>query len=307
MNQSTNSQPSHFLSYMKEVIDQMESSGRKGSARNYNSAYLSLRRFRKGRDIRIKKFNASLVESYNSWLIERGILRNSISFYMRILRSVYNKAVKEGLVNQTYPFEKVYTGIDRTRKRSLAPDVLKQLIELDLNNNWKLVLARDIFLFGVYTRGMAFVDIAHLKNANIRGNEIVYCRRKTGQTIIVRIEKEMENIIKKYELRTRHSRYVFPILKDTKDVSGRMYYQALSTYNYRLKKIQQMLGLSMPLTSYIARHTWASLAHRMSIPLAIISQGMGHSSQKTTEIYISELEETIIHNANRSLLDSLNP
>ena len=243
---------------------------------------------------------------YDDWLRRRGIVRNTVSFYMRILRAVYNKAVKEDIVPQADPFRYVYTGVDQTCKRAVGEDVVVRLRQLDLTHSPSLALARDIFIFSYCTRGMAFVDIAFLRNQDIVGDTIRYVRRKTGQRLVIRIEPCIAKLIGRYAGAGRISGYVFPLLSsDDPARAFSQYRTALDYYNRRLKKLSGLLGLEVPLSSYTSRHTWATAARNHNIPLSVISAGMGHASEKTTQIYLASLENSVIDQANRSLIASL--
>ena len=244
---------------------------------------------------------------YNDYLEERGITKNSISFYMRIWRAVYNRAVKEKIVEQAYPFLEVYTGIDHTRKRAVPEEALCRLMELDLRACPDLELSRDLFVFSYCTRGMAFVDIAYLKKTDIEGDKIVYNRRKTHQMLIIKIEPCIRYLIEKYKKGTSDSVYVFPILNsEDENEKYNQYLIALSLHNIKLKKLTQLAGLGTPLSSYIPRHTWATTAHNRHIPISVISAAMGHTSEKTTEIYLASLENSVVDNANGEILGILN-
>ena len=294
-----------FINFFDKRIKILEEFQRHGTARNYKSAKTSLNSFLNGRDISLLEINHHIIEEYSLWLQNRHILKNTISFYMRILRAVYNRAVKEGLVAQSNPFRDVYTGVDKTRKRFINPDVVKRLIALQIQDR-KLSLARDLFIFGIFTRGMSFVDIAFLKKENIKGSEISYIRSKTHHKMTVRIEKETYAILQNYISAKPSSKYIFPIIDDSLEMSPYSQYEkALCSYNYRLRKLRNILKLDTPLTSYTVRHTWASIASRMNIPLAVISQGMGHTSQRTTEIYLAELESGQIDLANKQIIEFL--
>lgn len=144
------------------------------------------------------RFDSRFVEEYGEWLRRRGVVRNTVSFYMRVLRSVYNRAVGERLVAQTYPFGNVYTGIDRTRKRAVDERIIGRLSRLDLRGSAPLALARDLFVFSYCARGMAFVDMAFLRRQDIRDGVVHYVRHKTGQPLSVRLEPCMQAIVARY-------------------------------------------------------------------------------------------------------------
>lgn len=183
-----------ILAYMRRQIEHLNSCRRFGTARNYLRAMNSLSCYLGGEDLPIRALNESLVEGYGAFLRQRGVVRNSISFYMRILRSVYNKAVRQHLAEQSYPFRSVYTGIDRTSKRAVDESVIIRLFRLDLDASGPLSRARDLFIFSYCTRGMAFVDMAYLRKSDIRGGAIHYTRHKTGQQLSVRIEPPVQRI-----------------------------------------------------------------------------------------------------------------
>ena len=208
------------------------------------------------------------------------------------------------MVEQTAPFKNVYTGIDRTRKRAVGESVIARFIGLDLSRSAPLSLARDLFLFSFYTRGMAFVDMAYLRRGHIRDGRIRYVRRKTGQEIVIRVEPEMQRIIGRYT-NEDHS-YVFPILKSANPEKMYAEYRiALSYYNRLLKRLCTPAGVPQRLSFYTARHSWATAARNHQVPVSVISAGMGHTTERTTQIYLPLLENSVIENANRGILELL--
>ena len=292
-----------ILAFMQEQIDLLRLCNRLGTAQNYTNALHRFARFLGG-DIPVAAVTEELIERFNADLSQRGVVRNTVSFYMRILRSVYNKAVRNGLVEQTAPFKNVYTGIDRTRKRAVGESVIARFIGLDLSRSAPLSLARDLFLFSFYTRGMAFVDMVYLRRENICDGMIHYVRRKTGQEIMIRVEPEIQRIIERYADGKRP--YVFPILKDENPEKTYAEYRvAVSYYNRLLKRLCTPAGVLQRLSFYTARHSWATAARNHQVPISVISAGMGHTSERTTQIYLTLLENSLIDNANKGILESL--
>ena len=292
------------LSFMDARIAELTAAGRQGTARNYTRAKDSLARYLGGNDIPFISLTADFVAGYALYLEKRGVVRNSVSFYMRILRAVYNSAVRHLLVEQTYPFSDVYTGVDRTRKRAVGETVVSRLFRLDLSRSASLTLARDMFLFSYCTRGMAFVDMAYLRKDDIRGGSIHYIRRKTGQPLCVRMEPCIRQIVDRYA--DRSEVYVFPILKSEDPEKTYARYQvALNYYNRQLKQLGRMLHLDSGLTSYVARHSWATAARNHNIPVSVISAAMGHQSEKTTQIYLAMLEDSVIDSANQEIISCI--
>lgn len=272
------------FAFVEKQIACLRADGKLGTARNYRRTLNSFSGFLNGADIPFSLLDERLVGRYNDWLQRRRIVRNTVSFYMRVLRAVFNKAVREGIVPQSSPFRNVYTGVDRTRKRAVGEETVIRLRRLNLEHSPSLALARDIFIFSYCARGMAFVDIAFLRKQDIAGGTIRYVRRKTGQHLTIRIEPCMGDIIERYS----------------------QYQNALSYYNKLLKKLSKLLQADTPLSSYVSRHTWATTARNCDIPLSVISAGLGHRSQATTQIYLASLEDSVIDEANRKIIFSLN-
>ena len=292
------------LDFMKNQIRLMRNANRLGTALNYEKTMKNFAEFLGGDNLPFPAMTEQLIADYNAFLVQRGMVRNSISFYMRIMRAVYNKAVRQKLVEQSHPFTEVYTGIDHTRKRAVSESVISQLYKLKLAEGTPLALARDIFIFSYCTRGMAFVDIAYLKKENIQNGVICYARRKTGQLLSVRIEPSIQRIIDRYS--SALSPYVFPILTftDTKEAYEE-YQVAINNHNRQLRRLSKMLTAGCKLTSYTSRHSWATAARNHNVPISVISQGMGHTSEQTTQIYLTMLENSVIDDANQGLIRSL--
>ncbi len=290
-----------LLAYIRAEVDRLLRANRYGTARNYAKTARSVAAFMGGVDLSLTALDERFVAEYNVFLLRRGLVRNSISFYMRILRAICNRAVKQRLIEPRAPFEGVYTGIDQTAKRAVKETIIVQLNRLPLPEHSPLTLARDLFLFSYSARGMSFVDLAYLKWSNIQDGVIRYVRRKTGQLLTIRVEKCMQRVMERY--RQPNSPYVFPLLSTTDPaVAYTQYSIAINEYNRQLHRLSQLLPEQNKLTSYTSRHSWATAARDHQIPLAVISAGMGHRSEQTTRIYLASLENSIIDDANRNLL-----
>ncbi|MDR1561584.1 MAG: site-specific integrase, partial [Dysgonamonadaceae bacterium] len=158
--------------FLEHIIRQLKDSNRKKSATILLTAKRSFFRFRNGQDVPLDKLNSDLMQRYETFLKQSGMLKNTVSCYMRSLRSVYNQAVRQGLTEQKNPFSGVYTGIDKTVKRAVNKEVVVRLKNLDLMDNHFLALARDLFLFSFYMRGISFVDMANLRKSNVQNGYI---------------------------------------------------------------------------------------------------------------------------------------
>ena len=289
--------------FMKELVNQFHQSGRERTAETYSATLNSFARYRKREDIPICDIDEELIMGYETYLRECGLSPNSSSFYMRVLRATYNRAVERGYTLQRYPFKRVYTGIEKTAKRAISLKQIRKIKTLDLSATPTLEFARDVFLFSFYTRGMSLIDIMFLTPGNIANGRLVYTRHKTGQQLSVRWEKCMQEIVKKHSQGAGH--YLLPLIAEP-GVDERAQYKKRSSWiGSRLRAIGLMIGLDAPLTMYVARHSWASIARSSNIPLSIISEGMGHDSELTTRIYLSALDYRAVDEANRRILQML--
>ena len=283
-----------FFELIEKAVERKQTAQRAKVAHNYCCAGHSLRRFtlKQGlSQLDVTEVNPLLMERYQYYLNEQcGISRNSSSAYMRSLRAIYNQAVKEGLCSDTRPFCNVFTGVCHTQKRALPQTVLQRLFNLDLSNQRELSLARDLFQFSILARGIAFIDLAKLTRSCVRGNHIVYTRSKTGQSICCAIDATMERLIQRWH--RPHSKRLFPILDDEYD--HRTYETALHRYNRHLHRLTRLCDSPAPLTSYCARHSWASTAYKLEVPISVISTCMGHASEEITRIYLSSLDTEYI-------------
>ena len=291
-----------LFSFMHSVIVQLKQLGKIRTSETYTATLKSFMKFRDGQDVPLDGIESDLMLLYEAYLEKKGVRMNTTSFYMRILRAVYNRAVEKGLTEQRYPFRHVYTGVEKTVKRAVSVKVIKKLKELDLSMKPSLDFARDMFMFSFYTRGMSFVDMAYLRKTDLQNGIMTYRRRKTGQELAIKWEKCMEDIIAKYP--KNETDFFLPIIKKQGN-ERRQYDNALHLVNYRLKELSTMLKHQRPLTMYVARHSWASAAKAKDVPLSVISEGMGHDSEATTQIYLASLETSVVDKANKMILGLL--
>ena len=288
----------YWLEYIRLIIEEKQKIGRAESTlRNYQSSYNVFYEYLNGVDIPINEIDEEKIRQFEQYLLGKGMVANTVAFHCRNLKAVWNRAVRDYVIDkQPSPFRNVNTGIEKTEKRTLSEKSFEKLKNLRVEDK-RLALALDIFLFCFYTRGMTFVDLAHLTEANIRGNHLIYVRRKTGQLLKVELLPVMLAILKKYRKPGRH--YLFPVLNNI-NASFREYDSALRLQNKRLTKLGKLIGCH--LSTYVARHTWASIAKKRGITEDAISEGMGHTSIDTTRIYIASLDNSKIDRANRIVI-----
>lgn len=292
-----------FMSFAFDLISRMTQIGKSQTAAKYTTAINSFKRFWGECDVPIDDMDSNLMLEYEHWLKEIGLCKNTTSFYMRNLRAIYNRAVEKEIAVQRFPFRHVYTGIDKTVKRALSAKTIKEIKNLDLSLSPQLDYARDLFMFSFYTRGMSFIDMAFLKKKDLQGGILSYRRKKTNQQLFIKWEKPMQEIIDKYD--TGERLYLLPIIKENGTDSRTQYKNSAHLVNDKLKKIGERLGLEIPLTSYVARHSWASIAQSKNIPVSTISEAMGHDSESTTRIYLASLDTSSVDKANSIVLSVL--
>lgn len=292
-----------LFNFMENIIAKLKHNGKIRTSETYKSTLNSFKKFRNDEDIMLDCITAETMEGYEAWHKNRGVAPNTISFYTRILRAVYNRAVEEEIIENRNPFRHVYTGIDKTVKRALPLAIIKKIRALDLSMTPTLDHARDMFLMSFYLRGMSFIDMAFLKKTDLRNGYVTYRRRKTGQLLIIEWAKEMQMILDKYP--ENKSDYLLPIIRNTGLNERCAYRNTGYNINHSLKRIAGMVGITIPLTLYVARHSWASAAKAKGIPVSVISEGMGHDSEATTQIYLASLDTSVVDKANSLILKSL--
>ena len=292
-----------LFNFMESQIIKLKQNGKIRTSETYTVTLNSFKKFRQDEDIMLDCLNTEVMEAYEAWHQQRGVSPNTISFYTRILRAVYNRAIEDEIIENRNPFRHVYTGVDKTVKRALPIAIIKKIKVLDLELIPALDFARDMFMMSFMLRGMSFIDMAYLKKTDLKNGYITYRRRKTGQQLTIEWTKEMQMLLDKYP--ENNSDYLLPIIKNTGTNERYTYRNVGYNINHNLKTIAKKVGITIPLTLYVARHSWASVAKAKGIPLSVISEGMGHDSEATTQIYLASLDTSVVDKANSLILKSL--
>jgi len=292
-----NSFNGYFSPFADYVIKDLKAGNRRKTASICKTAKTNFERFLCGQEILIDKIDNDLMRKYENWLINTGMMKNTVSCYMRALRSVYNRAVKHNLTVPKNPFDNIFTRNEKTVKRAVDEKLIVQIKNMDLTSHKELELSRDLFMFSFYMRGISFIDMANLRKSNVKNGYIIYYRSKTRQLLTVKMEPCMREIISRYESQTTDD-YLLPIYT----TRNRDNASQLRTHNKRLKRISEMLGLEKSLSSYVSRHTWATLALRKGIPIEVISESMGHENETTTRIYLASLGQSVVDKANAEII-----
>lgn len=297
-----------LTSFVFVLVNELNSSGHERTAKAYTTTLKKVISFNNEKDLRFEHLNTDFLKSFENDLMSCGKSPNTISFYMRNLRAIYNKAIeRKYFVSRENPFKTVYTGVRTTKKRALYKEDLNSLYSVDLNEIVKvsgydkLIEAKHYFFFCFHARGMSFVDMVYLRKENIKEGVISYYRKKTGKLIEIKVTPEMYFIIDYFALQVINSPYVFPFLNDNHKSERLQYESALRVQNKRLKKLAKLAGIKETLSTHVARHSWATIAKLVNLPLWVISEGLGHSDEKTTYKYLASFERSVLDNANEQI------
>lgn len=289
------------FTFLEEQVERQERMQKHGTANTYISTYRRFKEYRQNKDLFFDELTPDMIEEYEAWLANRNQKPNTIRFYLRTLNTLFCKAANNGMLSEERKlFSHVRLSYATTTKRALSEADILALQNLKLEAGTTLAFARDMFMFSFYMRGMPFVDIAYLKNGIL-----TYRRKKTNQPLLVEWEQVHQEIVERYAHQTEGSPYMFPIIKQTDGTEYKQYKRVQEKVNRTLKKLGIMIGLKTPLTAYVARHSWASIARDMNIPIPVISEGMGHQSYKTTQVYLNSIDVSKISEANRTIIQRI--
>jgi len=289
--------------FAEKVISRLEKTNHISNAQVYRFTLNMIKQFRNFQDISLKHIDVKFLYKLEEFLMVKGCMVNSISLYMRTFRAIYNRAIKESAVSESlYPFRNFTIHSEETRKRAIPMESIEKIMHIDLSVNHGLIYARDLFLFSFYMMGMSLIDIAHLRVEDINGDRMKYSRKKTKQKFSIKIPEKAWVIIKRYNDLSQKDSYIFPILKR----EGMEYYDYRNTLfltNKKLKKLCTLAEIPDKISTYTARHSWATIAKRKGVPTAVISEGLGHESEKTTQIYLDSFENETLDNANELIIN----
>lgn len=299
-----NNQNLKVIDFFDEIIDEMKRAGRVSNAKAYNDTKVSLIKF-KGKEFKFKDIDSTFLEKYEVFLKENGSKNGGVAFRMRELRAIINKARKRKLIlKEPYPFAdyKISKLKSNPKKRALDLEEFEKFKNADLSDYPYLKEAHDYFLFSVYARGMNFQDMMHLKWSNIQNGRIYYTRSKTKGSINLEIIPPAQKILDLYKAQKRPTQYVFPILLDHNLTHQQIAYRkqkVLARYNKKLKEIAELVGIKKNLSSYVARHSFATILKMSGTPVEKISEMMGHADISITIAYLKEFSDEDLDKENR--------
>lgn len=297
--------------YFEEKIDELNAMGKVGNANAYKDARNSLKKCFGSKDLLFQDITIRFLKTYENWLRQKGLKETTLSVYFRTLRALYNFAVEEKIVSKHhYPFDdfKVTKFNIKTKKRAITKEEMHQIGKLELEPYSKIWEAQQYFLFMYYAQGISIKDMAKLKWKDIVNNRVNYERSKTRQLINFKVSEPIKKILDYFHPLTGDDidNYIFPILNKEVHITpsqiDNRVHKITGQVNKRLKEIGKALNLPIPLTTYIARHTYATVLKYAGVETSKIGQALGHTSTKTTEIYLKGFEDEVIDQMNEDFL-----
>ena len=301
----------NLVTFMENVISELQSGGSYGTAHVYKSSLNALIAFHGKEELTFEQMTPEFLKCFENYLRLRGCTWNTVSTYVRAFRAVYNRAVdREVAIYVPRLFRHVYTGTRADRKRALESEDMALLLNEKAQSasvTPAMDRARGLFILMFLLRGLPFVDLAYLRKSDLHGNVLSYRRRKTGRSLVVTLTPEAMLLLSRYMSKDDSSPYLFPLLQSPEGTKEayREYQLALRSFNYQLALLGEILGLGDRLSSYTPRHTWATLAYYCEVHPGIISEAMGHSSITVTETYLKPFRNKKIDEANRKVIDSV--
>jgi integrase len=294
-----------FFDYTQKLIDEMVSIKKIGNARIYKSVMKVLQTYRNGKKLSFQELNYEFLKKFEyDFFTKDSNSINGLSTYMRTIRAIYNKAIKDGISQEeNYPFKLYKIKSEATQKRAISINHINSIEKLYFDEEHPLFHTRNYFLLSFYLMGIPFADLAHLKKANIIEGRIQFSRQKTNRKYDISLTEKSNTILNYYLKKYSGSEYIFPIINRSnpieqyKDVEW-----ARNRYNKKLQKIAGLCGIEKNLTSYVSRHSFATLAKNKGIPITAISEMLGHESVKTTQVYLDSLPSDMIDKYHRDIL-----
>ncbi|MFN8286823.1 MAG: site-specific integrase [Chitinophagales bacterium] len=295
----------NFIEFGEKLIEEMRAVNRVGNANAYRDAVNALKNYSKRRDLQFEELNCELLYQIENKMLKAGLSKNSIAAYNRSLRAVFNRAINEGLVDaKFYPYRKYKIKGENTIKRNISKEQIKQIVLMDITEGTKEWHSRNYFMLSFNLIGMSFADMATIKPTDIISDRLTYKRHKTHKLYNIKLTAGAKNILDLYIQKDRT--YILPIIPE--EFVGnleeeRKYIQyGTKTCNKYLKRIGEELELEQELTTYVARHSWATIAKKMGFSKDLIAEALGHEyGNRITSIYLDSFDQDVIDEMNEKV------
>lgn len=293
--------------YTNQLMEELNANKQFGTARGYQDALRAVKKFQNGRDLTFYDLNLAWIVKFENNHLGRGLSVNGLSTYLRALRAIFNKAIKAEIVEkEAYPFDKYKIKTKPTVKRAISYESIEKIIALDIPKEEILFRTRNIFLMSFYMMGASFVDLVFLKVGNIVDGRIRYQRRKTSRIYDIAITPQLQEILDHYIKGKTKDEFILPLIKRQSDMDQFKDFESVQNrYNKHLKKLAELAGIEEKLTGYVSRHSFATMANEMEIPITAISQMLGHKRISTTQVYLAGMKKNVLDSYNDRILGNV--
>ena len=298
-----------FKEYADQLVADMLTINQAGNAIVYQTTINRFMKFAANPNLKFTDIDYNKLEGFKRQLMKDGVKQNTISNYFRTLRAIYNKAIKAKLIDRShYPFLDITIKTERTAKRAITIDDLKAIAKLHLPVKSKKWNARNYFFLSFALIGASFTDLAYLTSDNISKGRLTYKRRKTGKELSIKLSPYTQTLLSHYK--GLSIRYLLPVVQQSVEEDSlrakALIAQWIKTTNKWLGKIAEDCKLDCEVTTYVARHTWATTAKRLGHSIEIIAEAMGHEhGNKITNIYLDTFDQSLIDEVNAKVLSSI--
>ncbi len=294
-----------FFQYTEKIIKELNDAKKIGNRDMYKTMLSAVKKYT-NTDFFLEELDYKWLKGFESYFYSRGVSVNGLNVYMRTIRAVLNRAIKEKILGREhYPFVEYKIKFEKPAKRAISKEDLKKIKELELKKDSDLWHSQNMFLFSFYTLGMSWIDMAYLRIENIKQGRVFYKRAKTGKEYNIALTQQAKEILDYYTAGKKKREYVFPIVERDKDpeLLKADVKNALKQHNKFLKILAEKAGVDEHLTSYVARHSWATIANKSGVHIGIISEALGHEDIKTTQTYLGSFGSEELDNANLKISD----
>lgn len=283
------------FSFTEKVIEELQEAKKYGNARVYDMMMKSIKNFTKGKDFPMRQISYIWLKKYETWFFSKGNTSNGLSVNMRTLRALMNKAIKEkGLSAEYYPFKEYSIKREETVKRAISQMDIQKLKAVEPATE-RQKRAKDYFFISFYMMGASFVDIASLKVKNIIGGRIEYKRKKTGHLHNIPISAPLQGLFEKYMEGKGKEDYILDIIKSADPQQQiKNVHTELGRTNKALKEMAKACGIEANMSSYVSRHSYATIAKYMGVPTAVISEALGHATEEITQVYLDSFKNEVL-------------
>lgn len=302
-----------FIDFFKEAIQQQLKMGKVGNSVAYSCSLSKLQKHIGNKPLKFENINGKFLDSYTIAMIEEGIRINTISNYIRTLRTIFNKAIKAGVVERKYyPFTEYKIKNEKTISRSLTLGELRSLIAVEIDTSTNMWHYQNLFVLSFCFIGINFSDLLTLKLENVEDGRLVFRRKKTGKIYSIKIQQEAQRRLQFYlkDVQKNPNDFIFPFVKSS-DSPLRFYKKIgllIHATNENLRKIAGMAGMHRNVTTYYARYTWANIAKALGYSKDLIAEALGHEyGNRVTGIYLDNYDNVVIDEMNEKVLDYVFP